>query len=241
MQLNSIRPAAGSKHAKKRLGRGIGSGFGKTAGRGHKGQHARAGGYHKTGFEGGQMPLQRRLPKRGFISPTRGDTAEVRLSDLNRLKADTIDILVLKDAGVVPIHALSAKVIVSGQINRKVALHGLLTSKGARAAVEAAGGTVEMASQADAASEKRGKKVAIRAAATAKAELRAATTSETIAAERAQAETQAEAKAEAKSKAKAESKDETRAEAKAARVEKATPRPKAGKEKPAAKNPKKGK
>jgi len=134
----------GAKHAKRRVGRGIGSGLGKTAGRGHKGQKARAGGYHKTGFEGGQMPLQRRLPKRGFISQTRGDTAEVRLSDLNGLTADTVDILVLKEAGVVPIHALTAKVIVSGEIKRKVALHGLLTSKGAKAAVEAAGGSVEM-------------------------------------------------------------------------------------------------
>ena len=100
MQLNTIKPAAGAKHAKRRVGRGIGSGLGKTAGRGHKGQSSRAGGYHKVGFEGGQMPLQRRLPKRGFNSPTRDDTAEVRLSDLNRLKADTIDILVLKEAGI---------------------------------------------------------------------------------------------------------------------------------------------
>src|SRR3974390_1298369 len=100
MQLNTIRPAAGAKHAKKRVGRGIGSGTGKTAGLGHKGQKARAGGYHKTGFEGGQMPLQRPLPKRGFISLTRDDTAEVRLSDFNRLKSETIDIHVLKEAGV---------------------------------------------------------------------------------------------------------------------------------------------
>ncbi len=241
MQLNTIKPAAGAKHAKKRLGRGIGSGTGKTAGRGHKGQHARAGGYHKTGFEGGQMPLQRRLPKRGFISPSRNDTAEVRLSDLNRVTADTIDILVLKAAGVVPIHALSAKVIVSGEIKRSVILQGLLISKGARAAIEAAGGTVEMPPQADAASAKRGKKDAARAAATAKAEVRATVTSESIAEERARAETQAEAKAEAKTKAKSESKDATKAEAKAARVEKAAPKTKAGKEKPAAKNPKKGK
>src|SRR3990170_6857099 len=151
MQLNTIKPAAGAKHAKKRVGRGIGSGTGKTAGLGHKGQHARAGGYHKTGFEGGQMPLQRRLPKRGFVSPVRNDTAEVRLSDLDRVKADTIDILVLKEAGIVPTRALSAKVIVSGEIRRKVTLHGLLISKGARAAVEAAGGSVEMPAQVDAA------------------------------------------------------------------------------------------
>ena len=114
MFLNTIKPAAGAKHAKKRLGRGIGSGTGKTAGRGHKGQHARAGGFHKVGFEGGQMPLQRRLPKRGFVSQMRGDTAEVRRGDLNRLKADVIEILVLKASGLVPIHALTAKVIVTG-------------------------------------------------------------------------------------------------------------------------------
>ena len=241
MQLNTIKPSAGAKHAKKRVGRGIGSGTGKTAGLGHKGQRARAGGYHKTGFEGGQMPLQRRLPKRGFVSPTRDDTAEVRLSDLDRIKADTIDILVLKEAGVVPIQALSAKVIVSGEIKRKVTLHGLLLSKGARAAVEAAGGVVEMPVQADAVSAKQGKKAAARAAATVKAEVRAATTSATIAEERALAETRAEAKAEAKTKAKSESKDQTKAEAKAARVDKAAPKSKAGNEKPSAKNPKKGK
>ncbi len=240
MQLNTIKPAAGAWHAKKRVGRGIGSGTGKTAGLGHKGQKARAGGYHKIGFEGGQMPLQRRLPKRGFVSPTRGDTAEVRLSDLNRLKADTIDILVLKEAGMVPIHALSAKVIVSGEIKRKVTLHGLLISKGAKTAVEAAGGTVEMPARADAASAKQGKKVAARAAATAKAEVRAATTTATIAAEKAKAETQAEAKAEAKTKAKAEAKTETRAEAKAAKADNKVAA-KAGKDKPAAKKPQQGK
>src|SRR5450631_2188999 len=138
MRLNTIKPGAGSKRAHLRVGRGASAGQGKTCGRGVKGQRARKGGYHKTGFEGGQMPLQRRLPKRGFVSQTRNDTAEVRLSDLNELKADTIDIHVLKDAGVVPINALSAKVIVAGEIRRKVTLHGLLTSKGAKAAVEAA-------------------------------------------------------------------------------------------------------
>lgn len=238
MQLNTIKPAAGAKHAKKRVGRGIGSGTGKTAGLGHKGQRARAGGYHKTGFEGGQMPLQRRLPKRGFVSQMRDDTAEVRLSDLNRLTADTIDLHVLKDAGVVPIHALSAKVIVTGEIKRKVTLHGLLTSKGAKAAVEAAGGSVEMPAHATgAASAKQGKKVAARIAATAKAEVRAATTAATIAEERAKAEIQAEAKAEAKTKVKAESKaDKKEAKADA----KAEPKAKAGKEKSGGKKPKKG-
>jgi large subunit ribosomal protein L15 len=143
MRLNQIKPAAGAKHAKKRVGRGIGSGMGKTAGRGHKGQKARSGGFHKVGFEGGQMPLHRRLPKRGFISLTRGDTAEVRLSSLDKLKVDDIDILILKQAGVVPNAALSAKVILNGEIKRKVKLRGLLVTKGARAAIEKAGGSVE--------------------------------------------------------------------------------------------------
>jgi large subunit ribosomal protein L15 len=239
MHLNTIKPAAGAKHAKKRVGRGIGSGLGKTAGLGHKGQKARAGGYHKTGFEGGQMPLQRRLPKRGFISPTRDDTAEVRLSDLNRVTADTIDILVLKNAGIVPIHALTAKVIVAGEIKRKVTLHGLLTSKGAKAAVEAAGGAVEMpVAGADAASVKQGKKIAARAAATARAEVRAATNSETIAAEEAAAASKAEAQAESKAKAKTETKAEAK-EAKQARVEGATGgKAGASKDKAAGKKPK---
>jgi large subunit ribosomal protein L15 len=143
MRLNQIKPAAGSKHAKKRVGRGIGSGLGKTAGRGHKGQKARSGGFHKVGFEGGQMPLHRRLPKRGFVSLTKGDTVEVRLSSLDKLPVDDIDILVLKQAGVVPNAALSAKVILNGEIKRKVNLRGLLVTKGARAAIEKAGGSVE--------------------------------------------------------------------------------------------------
>lgn len=143
MRLNQIKPAAGAKHAKKRVGRGIGSGSGKTAGRGHKGQKARSGGFHKVGFEGGQMPLHRRLPKRGFVSLTKGDTVEVRLSSLDKLPVDDIDILVLKQAGVVPNAALSAKVILNGEIKRKVKLRGLLVTKGARAAIEKAGGSVE--------------------------------------------------------------------------------------------------
>lgn len=144
MQLNNLKPAAGSKHAKKRVGRGIGSGLGKTAGRGHKGQKARAGGFHKVGFEGGQMPLQRRLPKRGFRSLTQDRTAEVRLDQLQKLKVDQIDLTVLKLAGVVPQLALGAKVILAGEISRKVALKGLAVSKGARAAIEAAGGSYEL-------------------------------------------------------------------------------------------------
>ncbi|MBI4204890.1 MAG: 50S ribosomal protein L15 [Betaproteobacteria bacterium] len=143
MQLNGIKPAAGSKRDRKRVGRGIGCGFGKTAGRGHKGQKARAGGFHKVGFEGGQMPLQRRLPKRGFVSLARNDTAEVRLGDLEKMKADTIDLAALKAAGVVSQLALGAKVIRSGEIKRKVTLKGLAVTKGARAAIEGAGGSVE--------------------------------------------------------------------------------------------------
>ncbi len=144
MQLNKIKPAAGAKHAKKRVGRGIGSGLGKTAGRGHKGQKARSGGFHKVGFEGGQMPLQRRLPKRGFRSLTQDRTAEVRLDQLEKLDAETIDLATLKEAGVVPQVALAAKVILAGELKRKVALKGLGVTKGARAAIEAAGGSFEL-------------------------------------------------------------------------------------------------
>ncbi len=142
MELNQIKPGAGAKHYKRRVGRGIGSGLGKTAGRGHKGQKSRSGGFHKVGFEGGQMPLQRRLPKRGFVSLTRNDTAQVRLSDLQKMPVDTIDLLALKQAGVVAATALGAKVILAGEITRAVTLQGLLLTKGARAAVEAAGGSI---------------------------------------------------------------------------------------------------
>jgi large subunit ribosomal protein L15 len=157
MQLNQIKPASGSKHSKKRVGRGIGSGLGKTAGRGHKGQKARAGGYHKVGFEGGQMPLQRRLPKRGFVSLQKGDTAEVRLDELHKMQAEVIDLAELQKAGVVSVLALRAKVILSGEIKRKVVLKGLLASKGARAAIEAAGGTIEEPAEAAAVAVKKGK------------------------------------------------------------------------------------
>ena len=142
MQLNNIQPAQGAKHAKRRVGRGIGSGLGKTAGRGHKGQKSRAGGFHKVGFEGGQMPLQRRLPKRGFISLTRNDTAQVRLSDLQKMPVDSIDLLALKQAGIVHAGAMTAKVILCGEIIRAVKLQGLSVTKGARTAIEAAGGSI---------------------------------------------------------------------------------------------------
>jgi len=144
MQLNDIRPAPGSKRPRRRVARGIGSGLGKTGGRGHKGQRARSGGYHKVGFEGGQMPLQRRLPKRGFKALGRFDTAEVRLSDLEKINGDTVDLAALKSAGVIPALAEKAKVIVSGKLTRKIALSGIAVSKGAKAAIEAAGGSVAL-------------------------------------------------------------------------------------------------
>ena len=142
MKLNTIKPAEGAKHAKRRVGRGIGSGLGKTAGRGHKGQKSRSGGFHKVGFEGGQMPLQRRLPKRGFKSLTARFVAEIRLSDLQKLPVDAIDLLALKQAGLMSDLHRSAKVILSGEITRKIALDGVAATKGAKAAIEAAGGSV---------------------------------------------------------------------------------------------------
>lgn len=147
MRLNSLKPAAGAKHPRHRVGRGVGSGWGKTAGRGHKGQKARSGGYHRVGFEGGQMPLHRRLPKRGFTSPSRDSYAEVRLSDLQRMQASDVDLAALKSEGVVPRQTLTAKVILSGKLARKVALKGVKATKGARAAIEAAGGSVEEPAQ----------------------------------------------------------------------------------------------
>ena len=143
MRLNTLKPAPGSRTEKQRVGRGIGSGLGKTGGRGHKGQHARAGGYHKVGFEGGQMPLQRRLPKRGFRSMTAKDAAEVRLHDLAALSAEVIDLAALKAANVVPIFAKKAKVILSGKLEKAVTLRGLALTNGAREAVLAAGGTIQ--------------------------------------------------------------------------------------------------
>jgi large subunit ribosomal protein L15 len=142
MQLNNLKPAAGSKHAKRRVGRGIGSGLGKTAGRGHKGQKSRSGGFHKVGFEGGQMPLHRRLPKRGFTSLTKEFTAEVRLGDLAGLPIEEIDLLSLKQAGLVGEMVKSAKVILSGEIDKKVILKGIGATVGAKAAIEAAGGSL---------------------------------------------------------------------------------------------------
>jgi large subunit ribosomal protein L15 len=143
MQINTIKPSEGSKKNRRRVGRGIGSGLGKTAGRGHKGQKSRAGGFHKVGFEGGQMPLQRRLPKRGFKSAQLKFNGEVTLTDLERLGADEVDLLTLKAAGLVRQLIKHVKVIKSGELTRKLVLKGIATTAGAKAAIEAAGGTVE--------------------------------------------------------------------------------------------------
>ncbi|WP_373700687.1 50S ribosomal protein L15 [Neisseria dentiae] len=143
MFLNTIQPAEGSTHAKRRVGRGIGSGLGKTGGRGHKGQKSRTGGFHKVGFEGGQMPLQRRLPKRGFKSLTAAANAEVRLSELDLVAVSEIDVLVLKQAGLVGANVLNVKVIASGSVSKAITLKGIKATKGAKAAIEAAGGKVE--------------------------------------------------------------------------------------------------
>ncbi len=142
MKLNTIKPAEGAKKERRRVGRGIGSGLGKTAGRGHKGQKSRTGGFHKVGFEGGQMPIQRRLPKRGFVSLTKDNTARVRTSELMTVEADVVDLLALKQARVVPASVRAVKVYLSGEVTRAVNVQGLLLSKGARAAVEAAGGKI---------------------------------------------------------------------------------------------------
>ena len=142
MQINTIKPAGGAKHAKRRVGRGIGSGLGKTAGRGHKGQKSRAGGFHKVGFEGGQMPLQRRLPKRGFKSTTLKYAGEVTLADLQMLGTEEVDLLTLKAAGLVRQLIKTVKVIKSGELSRKVVLKGIGATAGAKAAIEHAGGSV---------------------------------------------------------------------------------------------------
>ncbi len=143
MRLNTLKPGAGSKKDRVRVGRGIGSGLGKTSGKGHKGQHARTGGYRKVGFEGGQMPLQRRLPKRGFRSALSALSAEVRLGELNKVKGDVIDLAALKAAQVVPATVTKAKVFLSGTVKRAVTLKGVAATKGAAAAITAAGGKVE--------------------------------------------------------------------------------------------------
>ena len=142
MQLNTIKPGAGAKHAKRRVGRGIGSGLGKTAGRGHKGQKSRSGGYHKVGFEGGQMPLQRRLPKRGFKSHLLKYNDEITLGQLEALALSEVDLLALKQAGLVSQLTKNVKVIKSGELTKKVVLKGIGATAGAKVAIEAAGGSI---------------------------------------------------------------------------------------------------
>jgi large subunit ribosomal protein L15 len=143
MYLNTLSPAPGAKQNPKRVGRGIGSGLGKTCGRGHKGQKARAGGFHKTGFEGGQMPLQRRLPKVGFRSRIGLKTAEVRLHELNKIDGDEVDLVALKKAGLISSIVIRAKIIASGKLEKTLKVRGLKVTKGAREAIEAAGGSIE--------------------------------------------------------------------------------------------------
>lgn len=143
MRLNNIMPGEGSKSSAKRLGRGIGSGLGKTSGKGHKGQKARAGGFHKVGFEGGQMPLQRRLPKVGFSSRVGRQTAEVRLSELAKLEGDVVDLIALKQANVINQNMKRAKIIASGGVDKAFTVRGIAVTKGAQAAIEAAGGKIE--------------------------------------------------------------------------------------------------
>jgi len=189
MQLNDIKPASGSKRPRRRVGRGIGSGLGKTAGRGHKGQRARSGGFHKVGFEGGQMPLQRRLPKRGFISPTQNAVAEVRLSDLGKIQGDKVDLAALKAAGIVPPAAERAKIILSGKLSRKVAVEGIGATKGAKAAIEAAGGSIALPE--------------VKVVEGKKSERRKAKAEKTMAAAKPEAKPAAEAKPKAEKKAKA--------------------------------------
>ena len=142
MELNDIKPAAGSRKPRRRVGRGIGSGLGKTAGRGHKGQKSRAGGYHKVGFEGGQMPLQRRLPKRGFLATTITKAAEVRSGDLAKVVGETVDLDGLKKAGLVAPHVERAKIILAGKVDKAFKVSGIFASKGAKAAIEQAGGSI---------------------------------------------------------------------------------------------------
>jgi large subunit ribosomal protein L15 len=148
MRLNTIKPADGSKKNARRGGRGIGSGFGKTAGRGHKGQHSRTGGFHKVGFEGGQMPIQRRLPKRGFNSLTKAYNATIRTSELNKLDEGVVDLLTLKAANLISEISLTAKVFLSGEVTKKFTLEGVAFTKGAKAAIEKAGGKVQEVKEA---------------------------------------------------------------------------------------------
>ena len=212
MQLNTIKPAAGAKHARRRVGRGIGSGLGKTAGRGHKGQKSRSGGFHKVGFEGGQMPLQRRLPKRGFNSLARGLTAEVRLSDLQKMAATDIDLKALKEAGVVPEATEAVKVILSGKLERKVSLSGLRVTKGARVAIEAAGGSIAALVVKPPVGKNKKAKARVEAIAKAKARAEAPKGAKAEPAEKAKAKPKAPKGAAAEPAPKAKSKPKTKGE-----------------------------
>lgn len=209
MKLNILKPAHGANRARRRVGRGIGSGLGKTAGRGHKGQTARSGGYHKVGFEGGQMPLQRRLPKRGFVSHLRDDTAEVRLGDLERVAGDSLDLEALKQAGVVPRTAKKAKVILTGKVTRKLMLKGIAVSKGAKAAIEAVGGSVEIVEAKPAEGKKAERRKAYVAKAKARAEARPETDKSANAEKKAKPEKKAKSEPKAEGKTKAEGKAKT--------------------------------
>jgi large subunit ribosomal protein L15 len=214
MRLNTIKPAAGSKKARRRVGRGIGSGLGKTAGRGHKGQKSRSGGFHKVGFEGGQMPLQRRLPKRGFVSMSSDDTAEVRLGDLSKLPVTEVDLLALKAAGLIAPTAKAAKVIKTGELGKAVKLSGIGATKGAKAAIEAAGGSVAEV-EAPAVEGKKAERKA-KAEATAKARLEAKSEPKSEKkSERKPKKARSEAKAEAKTQARPKAKSEAKSGKKA--------------------------
>ena len=216
MRLNTLKPAAGAKSVAKRIGRGRGSGTGNTAGRGHKGQKSRSGGYHKVGFEGGQMPLQRRLPKRGFRSLVNKHTAEIRLHELAKVEGDVVDLPSLQKAGVIGLHITRAKAILSGEISRAVTLRGVGASKGARAAIEKAGGTVEEAEAVSktlskAASKTTKKAVAKKTAAKKPAVEKVAkddSKADTATSEKPKAASKTETKIKAKAKAKAKAKPE---------------------------------
>jgi len=208
MRLNTIKPAAGSKKARRRVGRGIGSGLGKTAGRGHKGQKSRSGGFHKVGFEGGQMPLQRRLPKRGFVSMSGDDTAEVRLRDLANLPVAEVDLLALKAAGLIAPTAKAAKVIKTGDLDKAVKLSGIGVTKGAKAAIEAAGGSVAEVQARVVDGKKAERKAKAEATAKARREAKPEPKAERSAPKpkKVKSEAKAEGKSEPKPKAKSEAK-----------------------------------
>lgn len=216
MELNTLSPAPGSKKARRRVGRGIGSGLGKTSGRGHKGQKSRAGGFHKVGFEGGQMPLHRRLPKRGFKSHLKRVTAEVRLADLDRIEGEAVDLAALRKAGLVPARAERARIILSGKITKRFDVKDVVVTKGARAAIEALGGSVTIDPAIAAAAEARAAAAKARADKVAEAQARAGKAdAEKAAAEKAAAE-KAATKAAGGGKAKGEGKPKGEAKAKSA-------------------------